>query len=235
MAVATSNTAYGIIADAMVDAGFLSEGKLPNSEQLASGLRRLCDVINYIQTRGVKVFLEEEITVDLVAGTDEYEINPTAGLVPTKHSAVLRGYVQETSSKRILVMAAHQEFMELPTTDDGSVSQFYVKKLATSLSVVLWPAPDATDAAFDAVFLVRTQAANPINLETNISFPQEWRLPLRWLLADDICTGQPAEIMARCSKKAAEYLEVLESWDVEDGEVSFAADVSQAYPTGAFR
>ncbi len=235
MAVATSNTAYGIIADGMVDAGLLSEGQLPNSDQLSSGLRRLCDIINFIQTQAVKVFLDQEITVTMVAGTAEYTINPTAGLVPTKHLSVLQGYVQQINSKRVLVVASHNEYMNLPTTDDGTVTQYYTKKLATSLSVVLWPAPDSTDAANTLVFLVRTQAPNPINLQENVTFPQEWRLPLRWLFADDICTGQPAEIMRRCSDKAEYYRDIIEGWDVEDADVTFAADISQAYPARSFR
>ena len=49
-----SNTVYGIINDAMHDAGYLQEGEIPNSDQLASNQRRLCDIINLWQTQGLR-------------------------------------------------------------------------------------------------------------------------------------------------------------------------------------
>lgn len=238
MPVATSNTAYGIIADAYHDAGMLAETVEPNSDQLIKGLRYLCDVINYVQLKGVKLFLTSEVTVDLVTGTASYTVNPTVGLVPTKHLSVLQGYVQETNSRRPLIQVSHKEWMELPTAlvpVNGTVTKFWVDKQTTSMLVYFWPSPDATDAAFNAIMLVRGQAVNPINLEANVSFPQEWRLSLRWLLADELCTGQPAEIMNRCRGKAKEYREALEDFDVEDGSVTFSADISQAYGGSSFR
>ena len=33
-------------------------------------------------------------------------------------------------------------------------------------------------------------------------FAQEWRIALRWGLADDIATGQPQAIMDRCAQRA---------------------------------
>ncbi len=235
MPVATSNTAYGIIADAYHDAGILAETVEPNSEQLIKGLRYLCDVINYVQLKGVKLFLTSEIVVSLTASTNSYTVNPTAGLVPTKHLSVLQAYIQETSSRRPLIGISTQEWMELPNEENGTVTQYWVDKQATSMTIYFWPTPDTTDGGYDAVLLVRGQAVNPINLESNVSFPQEWRLSLRWLLADELCTGQPAEIMGRCRAKAKEYREALEDWDVEDVSVSFTADISQAYGGSKFR
>ena len=83
--------------------------------------------------------------------------------------------------------------------------------------------------------LVQTQAENPYNLLSDVQFPQEWRIALRWGLANDICTGQPDTIMQRCFNMANLYRDMLEDWDVEDTATSFAPDVVNAYPTGGFR
>jgi hypothetical protein len=101
-------------------------------------------------------------------------------------------------------------------------------KQTNSLVVKFWNTPDATEALNTVVVLVRTQVTNPINLEENMAFPQEWRMALRWGLADDISTGQPDTIMQRCQSRANFYREALEDWDVEDTQTTFAPDARYA-------
>lgn len=237
MAVSVSNTAYGIIADAMQDAGLLGEGEDPNSEQLSIYLRRLCDVINLWQTQGLKLFLLEEISLDLIAGQNTYTVNPTAGSYPQRHLQVLQGRVETPAGiKRPLNSISWQEWNRLSDTGDSTIVSYFVDKQPTSLIVKFWNTPDTAEALNTAVLLVRTQADNPMNLESNVSFPQEWRIALRWGLADDICTGQPQAIMDRCSQRAQFYRQQLEDWDVEDTTTSFAPDQRLGYGVeGRFR
>jgi len=223
MAVSVSNTAYGIINDAMHDAGLLGEGDDPNSEQLASNLRRLCDIINLWQTQGLKLFLLEEITIPLVAGTASYTVNPAAGVEPHKHMRVLQGRVETPDGlRRPLNPISWNEWNRLSNTGPSSIVGYFVDKQANSLVVNFWNTPDTFEATNTVVLLVQTQAENPFNLESNVSFPQEWRIALRWGLADDICTGQPQAIMDRCAQRSQVYREQLEDWDVEDTETTFA-------------
>ena len=236
MPVSTSNTVYGIIADAMMDAGLLQEGDDPNSEQLATYMRRLNDIINLWQVDGLKLFLLEEITVPLVAGQAAYTLNPTVGSVPTRHLRVLQGRVQSGSGAQVRPLRAisWREWNSLPRGVQGPVTGYLVDKQPTSTVVNVWNTPDSNEATNSAIFLVHTQADNPFNLESNVSFPQEWRIALRWGLADDICTGQPEAIMARCQQRASLYKEALENFDVEDTDTSFAPDLS-GYGSGSFR
>lgn len=238
MPVSASNTAYGIIRDAMFDAGKLSDGEEPDSEQLATNMRRLCDVINYFQTKGLKLFLNVETSITLVAGTGTYTVpvpvsNPD---YPNKSLRIIQGRIQTPEGEtRPLNMISWDEWNRLPQLNEGAVTAFLVDKQALSLVVKVWNTPDTAEALNTAIFLVEQQAPNPVNLETNVSFPQEWRLALRWCLADDICTGQPQAIMDRCQAKAKFYREELEDWDVEDARTSFAPDYRGDYATGNFR
>jgi hypothetical protein len=224
MAVSVSNTAYGIINDAMHDAGLLREGSAPNSEQLASYMRRLCDIINLWQTQGIKLFLLEEETITLVDGTNSYTVQ--TGTFPEKDLRIIQGrIVTPDGVYRTINSLSWQEWNTLPQVNEGAVTGYFVNKQATTLTVKVWNTPDATEALNSLVLLVQRQAANPINLETNVSFPQEWRIALRWGLADDICTGQPETIMNRCASRAKVYREALEDWDVEDTQTTFAPDM----------
>lgn len=234
MPFAVSNTAYGIIRDAMMDAGLLQEGDDPNSEQLSTFMRKLCDIINLWQTQGLKLFLNQEITVTLIDGQASYTLD--TGTQPAKNMRVLQGRIEGPSNQRRVINAlSWQEWNMLSQSNTGCITGYFVDKQATSLIVHFWNTPDATEAANTAILLVQVQAANPFNLLEDVSFPQEWRIALRWGLADDISTGQPVAIMARCTDNARRYREMLEDWDVEDAETTFAPNFRGAYQTGNFR
>lgn len=236
----TSNTIHGIINDAMHDAGLLGEGEVPNSEALATNFRRLNDIINLWQTQGLKLFYLQEVTVPLVASQSLYTLGPVGNVVMPKPSRVLQAYVLNAGSntKRPLDNLSWNEWITLSQTtgNNGSISSYFVDKQVTELKVHFWPPPAATDAVNTVVLLTQVQATNQTNLEDSMEFPQEWRIALRWGLADDIATGQPQAIMDRCQQRANQYREALEDWDVEDTETSFVVDSRMGYGgRGRFR
>lgn len=239
MATSVSNNAYGIIADAMVDAGFLQEGGRPNSEQLAVNMRRLNDIVNLWQTQGLKLFLQEEINVPLVTGQTLYTLGPVGpAIVMARPPRILQGFIVGPGAvRRPLVLISRDEWERLSqiTGNNGQINSFMVDKQAVSTNLNMWPAPDSVEALNTATFLMQVQSPNPLSLSDSIGFPQEWRIALRWGLADDISTGQPQAIMDRCEKNAKKYRDALEDWDVEDAPTFFNVD-SRFYDTaGRFR
>ena len=239
--MATSKTIYGIINDAMHDAGYLGEGELPNSDQLNSNFRRLNDIINLWQTQGLKLFLLQDITLPLVATQYSYTFGPDLGcdVVMAKPSRVIDAYVlQPTGIRRPLIPIAWKDWNLLPqvTGNAGIINSYMVNKQAEILGVRFWNSPDALEALNSVVLTMQVEAPNAINLEEDMNFPQEWRIALRWGLADDICTGQPQAIMERCAERAQAYRTALEDWDVEDAPTSFSPSTRNSYGVaGRFR
>lgn len=240
-----SNTAYGIIADAMVDAGLLQEGQNPDSEQLANFMRRLNDIINLWQSYGLKLFLQQEVTFSMVADHADYHFAPVTGVYPSyyipmaKPSRVLQGYITVTPGniRRPLTALSVDEWERLGQVvgNPGPVNSYMVKKYMSELVVYLWPAPDTTDALNTCTLLFQIAPAGPVILTDNTSFPQEWRIALRWALAEDISTGQPQAVIDRCAKNAEIYRVQLEGWDVEDVPTSFAPDMRMQQGYGRFK
>lgn len=239
MVAPVSNTPYGIIYDAYHDAGILGEGDEPDSEQLAEGMRRLCDVINLWQTQGLKLFLLEDLSIPLVANQLTYSIGLTGDVVMAKPTRILQAYVLIANSnvKRPLVALSWDEWMRLSQIQGnaGTINSYFVDKQSTLLNVSFWMRPDATEALNTAHVLLQRQVDNPINLETDMMFPPEWRIALRWGLADDVCSGQPDTIMQRCAAKAKSFREALEDWDVEDTVTRMAIDPRMQYGYGNFK
>src|SRR5574340_245194 len=236
MATSVSNNAYGIIADAMVDAGLLQKGTRPDSDDLAVNMRRLNDLINLWQTQGLKLFLQEDVVVPLVVGQTKYVLGPSGpDVVMARPPRILQGFIitATTLVRRPLVLISRDEWMRLSqvTGNNGQINSFMVDKQAAQTNLNLWPAPDTVEATNTATFLMQVQAPNPIFLTDQVGFPQEWRIALRWGLADDICTGQPMPIMQRCAERAKAYRDALEDWDVEDAPTLFNVD-SRFYQSG---
>lgn len=235
MTAPTDNTPISVIQDAYQDAGLIAEGDSINSEQIVTGLRKLTDLVNLWQTQGIKLWLNVDTTITLVSGTATYTLGPAGSVVMVKPPRVLDAYYRDVNGiRRPLVPMAWADYIRLSQiTQTGAVNSYFVDKQATQLSVFFWLVPDATAALGTAHLLLQTQVTNPISVTETVNFPVEWRIALRWGLADEICTGQPQAIMDRCQQRALAYRTALEDWDVEDVSVRFAADTRGQ--SGGFR
>jgi hypothetical protein len=227
---ASFQTPSRIIEYAMKDAGLLQEGDVPNSDQYAEHTNRLNDLINLWQTEGLKLWLQRDLGFTPVANQATYTFGligtPTVSM--TKPLRVLQAYYQDNSSpaiRRPLSVLSRDEYTRLSqTTQTGAVNSFFVDKQQQQLAVSLWLVPDSTAAMGTVHMILQYQVTNFINLTETMEFPIEWFIALRWGLADEICTGQPESVQARCKQRADQFKKKLEDWDVEDASTMFAPD-----------
>lgn len=232
MTTPSLNTPYGIIKDAMFDAGKLQLGDDPTPDQIAQYMGRLNDLVNYFMTKGIKLWLLSDTSVTIVAGQNQYTFKPSGDVNMTKPLRVIDGYFLYSSnnSKRQLTALAWEDFQRLSgvgtlSSNQGTISCYFVDKQATELDVTFWLCPDATEVANGKPHvLLQTQATNPTTLTETMDFPAEWRIALRWNLAWEICTGQPQAVIDRCKEMATVYRMELENWDVEDAPTRFTVN-----------
>lgn len=232
------NSVYSVINDAYEDAGLKQDSDDLTSEQLAKGLKRLRDILNFFQTKGLKVFLWVDTTVTLVAGQAVYTFKPSGTVDMTKPLRVLQAwylYSSNNARRPITVMSANDYYLlgmaGTLSSNQGTISQYYTEKLYDQLKVTFWLCPDSTEAANGAAhLLLQTQWTNPTELDDTLQFAPEWRIAVRWALAYDLATGQPQAVIDRCEKNMMTYMDALEGWDVEDAPTSFQPD-----PQGGFR
>ncbi len=211
----------------MEDAGLLQHGETPDGEYLVKYGNRLLDLINFWQTKGLKLWLQQDLVIPLVQGTSLYVLGPTGNVPMVKPTRVIQAYLTDPSGFSTINLnpLARYDWSILPNkTQQGMPNSYYVDKQQLSLNVNLWLTPDSVSSTYSLHAVVQNQVVNFTNLTDTINFPVEWFLALRWGLAADICTGQPAPIIQRCEMKAAQYLDALENWDVEDTSVMFQPD-----------
>lgn len=243
MTTPTDNTPLGIITDAMLDARKLQQGDEPTGEALASNMRRLRDLVNYFMTKGIKLWLNVDTAVPITAGKATYVLSPSGDVVMTKPLRAIQGYYlyAADNTRRPLNVLSWQEYLTLGqagtlASNQGTINSFFVDKQQSALSVTFWLCPDSTEVANGTPhLLLQTQATRPITLTETMNFPEEWRMALRWSLADDIATGQPQSVKSTCASNAMKYQQALEDWDVEDTPVMFIQDPRMAINSGRFK
>lgn len=237
MTAPNPNTPIAIISDAYFDAGLTQEGQSPNSEQIVTGMRKLTDIINLWQTQGLKLWLNVDTTVPLVAGTGTYTFSPTGTVIMPKPPRAIDAYYMDSNGiRRPLIPLSWNDYIRLSQVNTtGQINSYFVNKKQEELSVFFWLIPDATAATGTAHLLLQTQVTNFISVIETMNFPIEWRIALRWGLADELATGQPQSIMDRCQQRAISYRTMLEDWDVEDASTRFSPDSRGQYSMGKFR
>lgn len=240
MTTPNNNTPSAIINDAYLDAGIIQEGDSANSEQLAAGLRRLTDIINFEQTQGLKLWVNVDYSITLTADIGTYDLGPTAdgGTVNmTKPLRVIEAYyLDSTGIRRPLIPLSWDDYTRLSQINQsGAINSYFVNKKQLVLSVFFWLIPDTTAATGTGHLVLQEQITGPINLTETVNFPIEWRMFLHWALADELSTGQPQAIMDRAQQRCERYRMALEDWDVEDASTSFAPDSRGMYWGQKFR
>lgn len=227
MTAPLDNTPLSIIQDAYFDAGLIALGQAVNSEQIVMGMRKLTDLVNQWQTQGIKLWLNTDKSITLVAGTSTYTLGPAGNVAMVKPLRVLDAwFADQNGIRRPINPLSWSEYVRLSTASQGgSISNYFVDKQASSLNVFFWNTPDTVAALGTAHLLIQSQVTNFIAVTEVMNFPIEWRIALRWGLADEIATGQPQAIMDRCQQRAQAYRTSLEDWDVEDTPVRFTVNV----------
>lgn len=230
-------TPQRIIPLAMKDAGLLQQGSTPTAEFYQDGLHRLADMIAAWQTQGLKLWLNSIVNVTLLPGVATYTLGPGGSLLSVKPLRVIEGWCRLPNNSRYpLTPLSWNEYRSLGNLQSsGAVNSYFVDKQQNNLAVFFWNVPDASAASSVVELLVQRQATGPTQLSEDMGFPTEWYLALRWGLADELATGQPEVITARCAAKAREYRTMLEDWDVEDASTRFQVDGSQGGRTSRFR
>ena len=226
------------IREAMQNCGKLQSGDDPSSEDFANYMPRLNSIFNYLQTKGLKLWLNYDKTIPLVAGTALYTLGPAGTVVMTKPLRVILAYYLDlTGNQYPLTAMSWSDYKQLSNLNQqGSLNSYFVDKQQLSLNVYFWLVPDAFTASNGSAHLViQQQITGLVSLTDTMNFPVEWFLALTWTLAHEISTGQPQSVQAKCAALSKQYVEDLENWDVEDVSTTFTPDPRMNTYMSSFR
>jgi hypothetical protein len=195
---------------------------------MARGWMLLQDMVNLWVTQGLKLFMTSDLGIPMVQGQNLYTVGPGGTVNMVRPLQVIEAYWQDQYSvRRPLIPLSWDDWIRLSQVNQqGEVNSYFVDKQTSVFNVWAWLTPDANAALGQMHLIIRNgyQTYSFQNLTDAVGFPVEWYLALRWGLADELSTGQPERIVARCQSKAEMYRQALEGWDVEDAPTFFVPD-----------
>src|SRR5438105_946581 len=178
----TANTSLDIVQKAYEDAGYVQEGSAVSDEQIIRGLARLTDLIALYQTQGLKLFLETDMAVPLIADQISYDLMPGGAVDTVRPLRVKQGYYSDSNGNhRPIIALSRDEYSRLGQINiPGQINSFFAEKMADRLRIHMWNPPDATAALGTVHLIVHQQARGVASVEGKTGFPTEWVIALRW-------------------------------------------------------
>jgi len=245
-----TNNAYQIITLAMRNADYLDKLQDPSSDDLAEYLPRLNALINFEQTQGLKLWLEQDVSFTAILGQNCYQFgynttNTVAGTffnVPKPLSVKEAFWQDANGNRRPLIPMSRNDWDTLGTVvQQGAVNSYYADKQDNFMNVWIWLTPDAYTATVGSQsglsqvhVIFRVQVNNFFTLTDQMNFPVEWFMFLQWSLAQEIGTGQPDPILEKIDKMTTMYRTALEDFDYEDASTVFQPDSRIQYVNNRF-
>lgn len=124
-----------------------------------------------------------------------------------------------------MTILSRQEYMDLPQkTSPGTPTQWFYSPQRDTGLFYIWPVP------VQAVYAIRYTYYRPLQdfLEPTdtADFPQEWVLPLQWMLSKELMTGYGVDQATeqRITRLADEWLDRVQSYDRESEPIQFGMD-----------
>jgi hypothetical protein len=237
-----AQSATTVIELAMRDAGLLDHMEPPQSEDYRQYMLRLNMLVNFEQTQGLKLWLQENITFTPVLNQQSYLWGPGGDITMPRPTRIIEGFftfpLSATSgiqTRYPLYPLSRQEFNQLGVLNvPGITNSYFVDKQQFNLILWLWLLPDLFTSQATVTFVTQTQVNQSISITDQMNFPVEWFQFLHWALACEIDQGQPVAVQAKNEAMKEFYRTALEDFDVEDTSTYLQADPRVTITNGRF-
>lgn len=210
----------------------IQAGGTPTATQLSDMSDTLDDIIQALSADGLRLWVQNDLTLPLVAAQSLYSIGTSAADLNTARpqrvfSARLRTISDGTDTP--LVCYSRSDYNLLSNKSQTGVPNaiYYDPKLPNG-QLYVYLVPDATVAStYEIILTVQQPLETVTSSSTAITFPNEWFEALKWLMCDALSLdyGVSGEEYQLIAAKAQYWRNKLEDWDQEESSVRFSRDV----------
>ena len=224
-------TSYTINRDQVINAslrtlGVIGAGDEPSPEDYANCAQALNLYIKQLQTKGLPLWLVEDLQVPMIAGQYVYQLGPTGDVICDRPLRVVMAFIRSPQQNdTTLQVISRQEYMQQGyKPSSGIPNQVYYDPQLGNGVLYVFNNPNADG------WTIHLQVQQPIQdiLTPGAipQFPSEWFNTLKFGLADQLALeyGVPAQVRAELAQRAAKYEEVMTDWSQEEASTSFQPD-----------
>jgi hypothetical protein len=224
MTTSYSQTRDSVINGALRVLGVIGAGDTPTPQDYQNCSEALNLYIKQLQTKGMPLWLVEDLPVPMVSGQYVYQLGPTGDVVCDRPLRVVMAFIRSPQGNdTTLEVISRQEYMQQGyKPSQGTPNQIYYDPQLTNGVLYVFNNPNADG------WTIHLQVQQPISdvLTPNATpqFPPEWFNTLKFGLADQLALeyGVPAQVRAEVAQRAAKYEEVMTDWSQEEASTSFS-------------
>lgn len=232
-----------IIRAALRSLKVIAIGETPQNEDFTNCAFALNLILKSLDAEGYLPWLYQTLSIPLTADTASYTIAESGGTVTNYRPVrIASGYVRDNSTPpndTMMEQLSRQQYeMLTPKTAEGPPTQFYYDQQLTAGVFYPWPIPTQS-SVYTARLLIQRPVqdiATGTSSTQNFDVSQEWFLPLRWILADEVAPEYEVDLqtISMVSKRADFWRNKMVDFSREEPSVFFQPD-PQYIGRGGFR
>ena len=185
-----SVTRDDIITDALATCGVLDAGETLTSADRTRAAFTLNLILKALPIETWLLWCYNDITVPMVAGTASYTLGPSGTVVGVRPNRIAKAWLRDANNNDIPMTQLSRNDYEMLTPKDtpGIPVNYYYDPQLTNGVLYIWPViNDATYTMYVSNQRTIEDIASTSAASTqNFDLPQEWFLPLSWMLADQL-------------------------------------------------
>ena len=212
-----------VINGALRVLGVIGAGDTPTPQDYQNCSEALNLYIKQLQTKGMPLWLVEDLPVPMVPGQYVYQLGPTGDVICDRPLRVVMAFIRSPQNNdTTLQVISRQEYMQLGYKPSQCIpNQCYYDPKLNNGELYVFNEPNATG------YTIHLQVQMPVDdvLTPNgvPDFPSEWFNCLKFGLADQLALeyGVPAQVRAELAQRAAKLEEVMTDWSQEEASTTF--------------
>jgi hypothetical protein len=179
-----------IITDALATVGVIDAGESLTSADRTRGAFVLNLILKSLPIETWLLWCYQDIPITLISGTASYTIGPTGTIVANRPLRIAKAWRRDSNSNDTpMVQLARADYeMLTPKNTSGIPVNYYYDPQLNNGVLYTWPVIDQSGYTMyiSAQRTIEDIASTSGSSTENFDLPQEWFMPLSWMLADQL-------------------------------------------------
>jgi len=228
-------TSTQIVEAAIRQCGRLGKGAVIDADDLANGVFALNLLAKSLAQQGYQIFSYKTVSYALPANTVSFTIGPSgADVTAPRPVRVAQAWVRSDNNYdtplEALSRSDYNDLSDKLQVGDRPVSYFYDAPVVSGSTwnnlgtVFVWQPPQEVGMT---IFLSYQSPLQDIAAGTEFELPQDWFLPMQWMLAEELSMqfSVNAQKVNMIQAKAREYRDAMSAFNQEVVPVRFTANL----------
>lgn len=215
-----------VINGALRVLGVIGAGDTPTPQDYQNCSEALNLYIKQLQTKGMPLWMVEDLPVPMVSGQYVYTLGPTGDVVCDRPLRIAMAFIRSPQNNdTTLQVISRQEYMQQGyKPSSGIPNQVYYDPQLGNGVLYVFNNPNADG------WTIHLQVQNPISDILTPGqipeFPSEWFNCLKFGLADNLSLeyGAPPQVRAEIAARAAKLEEEMTDWSQEEADTFWSPD-----------